>query len=666
MPPHRVGSDLASSAPIGSMTEQSGQVGAAGCGGGPAAGLLVGWRPWQRVGVPLAWAVGTFIGFARPSQLVLLDLFRIVLVGLLLLTLYLFSSGYFLPGGASDFTLWAEALAHGTILPPAAAAREVGFPLLLLLSGYTITGSLIGVTLIHAAFALLMPVLVYFTLRPFSPSIGYYSGQIGNLCLGSFLYIKFIHHDQTYIFFMMLMVTMIILFFVRGTYRYLYFFTLASLAASVSRPAGNLLFPLFLVLAFIAGERPRMLRHYVLTALIFASVTAAYQWHRYVVFDGRDQPNTPSYTGQQVFYNLYLNSQEYGIMLGPNIGPNMRRLDEALRVKLSPNPRDSVLIQAMSAAAPRSFTDAQYFPFTTDELMQRIYMLPNWEYYLLLCEARESDQMMLSAAFEIIKKYPIFFLRYSLRNTLIFLFHPGFAHTRFNVYPLTPVGLQFYPELARVDEEHDIAARALREVKLNILEAEPGWLRNRLIRGRDAVGNWWKQLYQPFVEATAALMLVGWLALAGSVACPIERRRRGGLVRGIVALWSSQPALVASLAATSMLLLYNAGVTAAFAEPDYRYHHFVLLLRVLVSGFGAVVILRILPRFPAEIRTSSIPWRDVAELARWCRDALRVLASHDALAMHLTNRPKAAALLLLLLTGLTFGGWTVFMASLTV
>ena len=95
----------------------------------------------------------------------------------------------------------------------------------------------------------------------------------------------------------------------RGTYRYLYFFTFACLAASVSRPAGNLLFPLFLILAFFAGPRPRVLRHYLISLLIFASLTAAYQWHRYVVFDVRNQPSMPSYTGQQVFYNLYLNSQ---------------------------------------------------------------------------------------------------------------------------------------------------------------------------------------------------------------------------------------------------------------------------------------------------------------------------------------------------------------------
>jgi hypothetical protein len=648
------------------VTERSDAAAVAGClNGDPAGAPWVRWRPPQWVAVPLAWASGTVVGFALPSRTLHPDLFRIVLVGLFLAALFLFSTGYILPGGASEFTRWAEALAHGSTLTAGVADRDVGFPLMLLLSGYTLTGSFIGITVVHAAFAVLMPVLVYVALRPFSPGIAYYSGQIGNICLGSFLYVKFVHHDQTYIFFVMLMVTLIILFFVRGTYRYLYFFTLACLAASVSRPAGNLLFPLFLTLAFFARPRPRVLRHYIISLLIFAGLTAAYQWHRYVVFDVRDQPNMPSYTGQQVFYNLYLNSQEYGITLGPDLGQSMRKLDEALRQKLSPDPRDSVLIQQMSAAAPRLFVEAQYLPFTTDELMQRIYLLPNWEYYQLFCGAAESDQLMLRASFEIIEKYPIFFLRYSLRNTLVFLFHPGFAHTRYNVNPFNPVGLQFFPNLAGVDEEHDIAARALREVKLNISDAEPRWLRKWLIQRRDALGSWWRQHYQSFVEATAVLMVVSWLALIASAACALGRWRRGGEACGIVALWSSQPGFLASLAAASMLLLYNAGVTGAFAEPDYRYHHFVMLLQVLISGFGAIVLLRILPRLPAEIPTSSIPGRDAVELARWCRDALRVLASHDAVAVHLANRPRATALILLLLTGLAFGGWAVFMASLT-
>jgi hypothetical protein len=85
------------------------------------------------------------------------------------------------------------------------------------------------------------------------------------------------------------------------------------------------------------------------------------------------------------------------------------------------------------------------------------------------------------------------------------------------------------------------------------------------------------------------------------------------------------------------------------------------LLRVLISGLGAIVILRVLPRPSAEISPSSI----AVALARWCRDAMRSLASYDAVALHLGNRPRATALILLLLIAFCFGGWAVFVAILT-
>ena len=187
----------------------------------------------------------TLISFASPS------------VGVAVGGICLFTSGYVVPGGANEFLAWAEALVSGATIQ--GADRDVGFPILLVLSGYTLTGSFIGITLIHAVFAALMPVFIYAALQPFSTSVAYYSGQTANLCLGSFLFIKFIHHDQAYIFTIFLMLMFLSVFLTRGAYKYLYYFTLACIAASICRPAGNLLFPLFLIIAFVAAPRARAL-----------------------------------------------------------------------------------------------------------------------------------------------------------------------------------------------------------------------------------------------------------------------------------------------------------------------------------------------------------------------------------------------------------------------
>jgi hypothetical protein len=85
-------------------------------------------------------------------------------------------------------------------------------------------------------------------------------------------------------------------------------------------------------------------------------------------------------------------------------------------------------------------------------------------------------------------------------------------------------------------------------------------------------------------------MLVAWLALARALI---------GMLRpwwndfpGSAVLSSS--GFVAPLIAASALLAYNVAVVSAFAEPDFRYHHFIVLLRILIAGYGLFALAMIL------------------------------------------------------------------------
>ncbi len=125
--------------------------------------------------------------------------------------------------------------------------------------------------------------------------------------------------------------------------RFLYLFTLVAICASVTRPAGNALFPIFLGVSYFAARGN--LRHYVACVLIFGLFLAGYAWHRYAIFDMKDLQATPSYTGEQVFYDPYVSSFDYGIDLSPeSIGPDFSFAVENLRKKLQPDPRDSEYI----------------------------------------------------------------------------------------------------------------------------------------------------------------------------------------------------------------------------------------------------------------------------------------------------------------------------------
>ena len=604
----------------------------------------------------LLWPICTLLAFLLPARTPHINVFRIFVVSITIGGICLFASGYIIPGGAGHFFEWAQALVSGSALPQDVAQRDVGFPLLLVLSGYTFTGSFIGITLIHAAFAVLMPVFIYATLRPFSAGIAYYAGQMANVSLGSFLFIKLIHHDQVYIFTTVLMLMFLSIFLTRGTYKYLYLFSLACVAASICRPAGNLLFPLFLIIAFAAAPRPRRLCHYLTCAAIFAAALALYQWHRYEIFDIRHQQSIPSYVGAQVFYNTYMNSQEYGIILGPEIGPNMSKIDAALRQALGPIPRDSKFMQDHVGTVSESFAVSQFLPFTTDQLMERVYLVPNWEYYALLCDAESNDQVLLRAALEIAAAHPIYVLRYSLRNLVVFLFHPGYAHTRYNLQPFSKIRLDFFPSLAGIGANEWLPPRALREAKLDLLATEPSLARKYLTK---IIRELWLRSYQLFVKLSAILMVTSWLAVAGSAICAIGLWRRTAAC-GAVALWS-QADFVAALFSASMLLAYNAMVTAVFAEPDYRYHHFMLLLRVLIAGFGAIALLRVVPREPDPRWASSIAWRDAVAIDTWCRRTGEMVTSHDLLEAYLGSRRILAAIVLSVVALIICAVWTASM-----
>jgi hypothetical protein len=201
---------------------------------------------------PLSIVV-TPVALFLPSKSWHVDAGKLALLGLGATTYFLFTSIYYFPAGADEFLYYARALAEGKTLAPAVSQRDIGYPFLLLLSGYTLNGSFIGITLIEAAFAILMPVLVYWSIVRASPTVAFYTGIVSIVSLAPIYFFKWIHHDQAYIFFIILVISLLANFLQSRQYGFLYCFTFAALAASFTRPAGNLLFPVLLVIAYVMG-----------------------------------------------------------------------------------------------------------------------------------------------------------------------------------------------------------------------------------------------------------------------------------------------------------------------------------------------------------------------------------------------------------------------------
>ena len=244
------------------------------------------------------WAAAP-VTLLLPSDLARVDRAKLTLVSTLAATFFLFAGKTWLPGGAFQFMRYADAIVHGTTLPPDIAQRDAGYPLLIILSGFPFSQSLIPLFLIQAGFAILLPLLVYESLQRLSPRTAFYAGLASILMLSPFYFMKMIHHDQTYIFFSMLILCSLLIFVQTKRFKFLYLFTIFAIYASVVRPAGNALFPLFLIVSYIAVRGG--IAHYAACSIIFAAFLAGYAWHRHVIFDVAHAQATPSYTGAQSF-----------------------------------------------------------------------------------------------------------------------------------------------------------------------------------------------------------------------------------------------------------------------------------------------------------------------------------------------------------------------------
>ncbi len=582
-----------------------------------------------------------------------IDRAKLAILSALTATFFLFATKTWFPGGASQFMRYADAIVHGTTLPPDVAARDAGYPLLIILSGYSLSHSFIPLLLIQAGFAILLPIVVYESLRRLSPIPAYYVGLASIVTLSPFYFMKMIHHDQTYIFFAELMLCLLLIFVQTKQPRFLYLFTIAAICASVARPAGNALFPLFLIIGYLAARGSIL--HYLACSTVFAAFVAGYAWHREVIFDMQHSPATPSYLGRQVFYDPYLNTLDYGIRLSPHdVGPNFTRALDELRNRLQPSPRDSEFVEKQYGRtdAKAEFASAYIDPLTTDELMDQVLARPNWEYYTLLCIAND-DRLLLAAALEIARAHPSLILRYSVRNFLHFTFSPGYKHSRYNVNPFGPEGLLFFPAEAAVDD--DIAAfpaRAARELSFDPVLHEP-FIVHRLFSVMQTV---WLKSYGTEVAIIAWLMCVAWVAAAVRLVQAVRPRAKSASMAepNSDGLLNSDNALVASIVIASLVFGYNATVTAIFAEPDFRYRQASDLQAILIAGLGLIAMQRwIGPAFRDRVPA------DIAE--RW-HPAVRWIHAGDVWP-RLTATQLAAIVIGTACAGLA--GWTLFILANT-
>ena len=539
---------------------------------------------------PLIALAATPLAFLLPSRSPHVSAGKLALINTVFAVFFLFTAEYQFPGGAIQITRWAEAIVHGTTLRSGIAQKDVGVPLLYIFSGFTIFHSFIGITLVQAAFGILMPVLVFYALVRASPTVAYYAGIALTLSLAPVLYIKWLYHDQSYIFFNLLAITLMVAFLWSRRPRTLYFFTLAALAGSFTRAAGNLMYPVLMAVALVTVRRP--IRHFVGAALIFVAGVGLYQWHRYEIFDMRNRPHIPSGIGFQVLYGTYVSMGDFGVKLSPDIGPNTKRLLEKLKEELGPTTRESALIKHALLDDPPDFMEKYVYAYTPDELYEKIIDEPNQEYFSILSLVDPgNDGFLLKVALEIDRAHPWYVVQYSARNVYHAIFEPGYLTPRYSVAGYSPTGLDFIPGMRGFGvRSEDSAAiygpRAVRELQYFPLAVQPSVVKRAFSWVR-----WiWTTGYKGYVWTTSALIVLAWVGgLAGLLSLLFPRTRFGRAMAG-----SGVTKLTPPIVATTALLLYEVAVTSLFAEPSHRYFHNTEPVRMIIAGLGVAFVIHAL------------------------------------------------------------------------
>ncbi len=494
---------------------------------------------------------------------------------------FLFVGAFTFPGGAFQFTDYAEVLAHGiqaTVRYHQLYERDIGYPLLLLAVGYPATHSFIGIVLLQAAMSWSRPLLVYGAIGPRHHVAGFAAGLTTILSMSPFLFMKMIHHDQAYVFLSLLAVYPATSFVRSSRIAVLYLALAAVIAASLTRPASNLFAISLLILLWL--YRPANWPHYIAGLAAVLACALIYADHRARLLGVTRNGTVPSYVGRQIFYNLYMNSAAFGIRVDPSIGPATAHLFDRARDVLATGSLHAEALEAFYRAqnipqAARRFWFTR-FDGANGAFIDSLERHPSYDYFEFFCQVEKNDRAFLLAAREIVDKHPLYPLRYTLRNLGLFFFSPGYAHGRFGL-----TFDSFGPQRASFPPlEPEIAT-----AQLNAFVPEPG--KAELLRPAPHFIASLRQRLRP--------LLIAW-----------EHGYRAGdrvlLTLALVAvatLFRGPRELRAPTAIAWLCLLYNAFITSAFAEPSYRYHFMVLPVRCTLAGLGLATVGSITARFGA-------------------------------------------------------------------
>lgn len=533
------------------------------------------------------------VNFEPPHKIYLA---KLSIISSIFLLTFFYLAGFVFPGGAIHYTDWAQAIHGGGTLPLGHAQREVGLPLLYLLTGLVHFKSFIGPTIAYGLFGVAVILMNYLATSAYSKRWSYISSIFLIFTFAPFEYLKFFYPDQLYVFGYQCLGLFIVLFIWTEKKVFIYLLTLSAMLVSLTRTSGTLLFAITIVCLMLYSRK-----HWKSFIFCIALASVGYflnQSHRYEVFDLANRTETkPVGKGYQILYSTYMYMGQFGYKISPELGPNSKLLIERMREEFAPSPKQSKLLSNPGNQTPQSFMDEYVYQYTSEELIDKILSEPGEEYFnqIILRLKRDGgftfssdidDEFMLDIAREIWMGYPLYIVRYGLRNLGLMLFDPGWSNPRYTKGQWVRQGLPFVAGergwgLYSVDSAAAIGEAAERELELNTYALAPKLGQDLLDRLR---GLRYKTFW-PYVNLTSVVIVFSWLLLLVNAIRFVWRRPMTTWYKCADGVLKK---LNISIALVSVIYLLDNVMVALFVQPHFRYFHMTEVIRFMLFSLSAV------------------------------------------------------------------------------
>lgn len=457
----------------------------------------------------------------------------------------------------------------------------VGYPLIIAISGYPVTGSLRPLLAIQATFAALTPWLAFRTFAPFDRRAAFVAGIVCLASLTPFFFENTFFHDGTCLFFAFLSLTLASIFFATAQSRYIHLSAASATFAYFAQPGA---------IGFLAGclcgfglyglfDR-RQLKHVGAAVGIFAALVVGFSTFQHWALRKEGSPLRAEQLGRRLFFDEYLEGSPYGGFAGPAAEQLKHAIVEFFA---SPSYPANIPYVRTRLHWGGNYQDlfGQYDGRAAD-LVDRMFSKPNRIYYETLqimpdLSNGPPDRLFLHAALAYLYQHPIIVLGFVWRNLVDYAVGPPWQCVGDVVFPAcqSPEGTQFYPAI--------LMSPAVVLAPGRMPDKAYRLLTTRQVSPRLAVAaSIWQWVYNDLRIPLLASMLLGLIA---SFWGPRQLR------------WTM----------TTVIAVYAANlfVFSLFEEPELRYQVVGISITAFAAGPGLYFLLLWAARAVAPAR-----WRD--------------------------------------------------------